>query len=801
MKKMSNYDDFTKEKSGNPIRYISYVFMAIVAFIIVFFIRTQFFTQYEDVFKGACEDYSEGWSFVTEDELIEGKRLPVSLGTERGKSVVACNILPSDVEDRTYLCILTNISMDIMVDGELRLHFDSDSNPVAGGYVKSHYILMELAREDRGKEIRIIRDSDAYNGDFNAICIGDKQGISQKFYSEDGLQFIMAALLGIFSIVVMVLGLVMLSVYRVRMPIILLGCGMLLGSLWYIFDSFLFQILFGNYLVDGPVEYMLMMTFPYFFVRYLNYEQNRRYETAYTIVCALLAINFIAESFIHFSNAASYQDNLLFVDIGVGVSIVAMFSTIIIDMVKGRLREYLLVGLGFLMMIVFGIAQIIVMLLVKDNHGALLLLLSLYIMLLMGTISMLSKIRIMQQQATYAKHANELKSSFLANMSHEIRTPVNAIMGMNEMISRESGEPEIRKYSDDIRHASSNLLDIINDILDFSKIESGRMDINEVDYRLDELLHDVKNLVEVKAKNKKLDFKVNIDKNVPNMLRGDEGRLRQVILNILNNAVKYTDEGRVCLNVNVIKMDGELEKQFSVVGKDALLHIEVEDTGIGIKDEDMSKLFDIFERLDIKKNRTVEGTGLGLAITKNLVELMGGKIAVSSVYGEGSRFTIDIPQNIWGRERIGDAWTENENNQYESDYQKTFMAPMARILVVDDIKVNITVIKGLLKKTKIQVEEAVSGAECIEKYENSHYDLILMDHMMPQMDGVETLHEMKRRFSDLCPVLALTANAIEGMREMYLEEGFSDYLSKPVNPDELEEMMRRYLPKGKIEIL
>lgn len=797
---MFNYEGIRKDKSSNTIRYIGYIFSAIVVFILVFFIRVQFFTQYEDIFRGECEDYSQGWEFVTEKGIVSGS-MPISLGTDRGKMVEARNTLPLDVEDRTYMCILTNISMKIYVDDELRLTFDRGDNPVPGGYVKSHYILMQLSREDRGKEIRIVRDGDSYNGDFNAMYIGDKQGISQHFYSEDGLQFFMAALLGVFSIVTIIVGFLMLSIYKVKMPIILLGYGMLLGSLWFIFDSFIFQILFGNYFVDGPIEYMLMMTFPYFFVRYLNYEQKRRYEKIYTLICAILAFNFISESFIHFTNAASYQDNLLFIDIGVGIAIITMIGTIIVDIIRGYFKDYFLVGLGFILMIVFSVAQIIVMLLIKDNHGALLLLLSLYNMLFLASIHMMRKVGAIQQQATYAKHANELKSSFLANMSHEIRTPVNAIMGMNEMILRESSEAQIRKYSDDVKHASANLLDIINDILDFSKIESGRMDINEGNYQLGNLLRDVSKLIEVKAKSKEIEFRLNASKELPNMLKGDEVRIRQVILNVLNNAVKYTDEGNVNLNISVTKIDSEIEKKLTVVGKDIILHIEVEDTGIGIKEEDMSKLFDIFERLDLKKNRTIEGTGLGLAITKNLIDLMGGTIAVDSIYGEGSKFIIDIPQGIWGREKLGDAWNDNKEVSVVSEYKKTFVAPMAKILVVDDIKVNITVIKGLLKKTKIQVEEALSGAECIEKYENSHYDLILMDHMMPQMDGIETLHEMKRRFGDLCPVIALTANAIDGMREMYLSEGFMDYISKPVSPEELEEMMRSYLPKGKIEIL
>ena len=794
---MFNYEGITNDKSGKLIRYVGYSYLAVIIFVVLYFFNGFFFTKYEDFFAGNCYDFNDGWELTVGDERLSDQTFPLSVESAKGQKVTAENTLPTLLEDKSYLSILTGTAMKIYVDGELRLEFDGDDNPIPGGYVKSHYILMELSRADAGRTVTIVREGKGSNGVFNAIHIGDKQGLTGQCYSEYGTQFALAVLLVIFSVMVIVIGYIMLGIYKIKMPIIMLGYGTLLAGLWFIFDSFLFQVLFGNYYADGPMEYMLLMIFPYYFIRYLNYEQQRRHENLFTVVCAILMINFILETLMHFTGAASYQDNLILVDTGVIIAIGAIMYTLIKDIRDGYFKSYRLVGAAYLALLFFGVLQALVMILIPDNHGALLLMLSMYILLVLGVISMLARIGSIEEQANYAKHANELKSSFLANMSHEIRTPINAIMGMNEMILRESKEQDIHKYSEDIKRAGNNLLDIINDILDFSKIESGKMDINVFDYRLSGLLHDVDNLVSIKAKEKKLTYSVEVSDDLPDMLKGDEARIRQILLNVLNNAVKYTDEGRVVLRVSAIRPDDEPESTVPAPGREITLHFEIEDTGIGIKEEDRGKLFNIFERLDLKKNRSIEGTGLGLAITYNLIELMGGRIDLKSEYEVGTTFYIDIPQKIGGRDLLKDAWRQESQDAHKYDYVQSFTAPEARILVVDDIKINITVIRGLLKKTGVQIDEALSGPESIEKVENNYYDLILMDHMMPQMDGIETLHELKRRFGDLCPVIALTANAIEGMREMYLEAGFADYLSKPVNYEELEKSLREYIPKGK----
>lgn len=387
-----------------------------------------------------------------------------------------------------------------------------------------------------------------------------------------------------------------------------------------------------------------------------------------------------------------------------------------------------------------------------------------------------------------AQDANEAKSRFLANMSHEIRTPINAIMGMNELILRESKEASTIEYAQNIASASESLLGIINDILDLSKIESGKMEVVPANYSLRTLITDCCKMIEGRASAKKLELIIDADKTTPCNLYGDDVRLHQIITNILTNAVKYTHEGSVTLRIRW-KSAGD--------GKKILLIVSVEDTGIGISDENKEKLFGSFERFDNEKNKGIEGTGLGLAITKQLVELMDGNIGVYSTIGKGSLFYVEIPQEIAALGELGDI---NINKRTQNTvYKEKLVVPDKRILVVDDVKVNLKVIEGLLKKTQIQIETADGGAKCIEKAYNKKYDVILLDHMMPEIDGEDALKEIKKEgcINHDTPVIVLTAYVMAGAREKYIEKGFDDYLSKPVSGEDLEDMLIKYIKKEK----
>jgi len=386
--------------------------------------------------------------------------------------------------------------------------------------------------------------------------------------------------------------------------------------------------------------------------------------------------------------------------------------------------------------------------------------------------------------------ASEAKDKFLALMSHDIRTPINAILGMNEMILRESKEEEIYDYANDIKGAGNTLLTLVNSILDFSKIEEGKMEIIPVEYESRMLINNLVNGVKTRADDKKLEFRIDIDKRIPSVMYGDDVRVTQVISNLLTNAVKYTEKGFISLAIK------EYFRKDDTVG----LFVEVKDSGIGIKQEDMGRLFESFQRLDEERNRNVEGTGLGMSIVTNLLAMMDSKLDVSSEYGVGTTFSFKLDQKIVSSEPMGD-YEHVSSSSKEKEAETHIYAPKAKLLVVDDNDMNLKVIKSLLKINGIVPDLVCSGREALEHASKNHYDIIFLDHMMPDMDGIETLQRLRndKLIGEDTKVVILTANAIIGAKEQYLKSGFDDYLSKPIVVASLEEKLSKYLPEGIIE--
>jgi len=395
----------------------------------------------------------------------------------------------------------------------------------------------------------------------------------------------------------------------------------------------------------------------------------------------------------------------------------------------------------------------------------------------------------LEEAKQYAELANRAKSSFLAKMSHEIRTPLNTVLGMDEMILRESSSEQVLKYAGYIKNAGQTLLNIINDLLDLSKLESGKIHLVEADYCLADLLQDTLNIVTLKLREKGLELVLDIAQDAPAYLHGDNLRIKQIITNVMNNAVKYTDKGTITLRLH-----------WAEAGEDeVLLSVQVADTGRGIRKEDMDKLFAPYERLEEEKNYAVEGTGLGLAIAKDLLDLMGGGMEVESEFGKGSVFKLHFVQKVVSRKTLGMLQKKREEAPVglEDKKSKKLSAPNARILAVDDTVANLMVIQGLLQRTKIKVDMAKSGKDALRMAAKKQYQMIFLDHMMPEMDGEETLHAIQSQEGGLntqVPVIALTANAIVGAKEKYLQMGFTDYLSKPLEATELEKMLMKYLP-------
>lgn len=578
--------------------------------------------------------------------------------------------------------------------------------------------------------------------------------------------------------------------YHREIPLEYLGWGTLLTAIWNFSNSAA-----GQYLFPSAADYLAFFTtmfLPIPFLLYLNTLQKKRYQMLYRVIGLAVFLETAIFTILLLAGIRGAKEDISLILLLFSLYSVLMVSTTVIDLYRKQIRDYLLSALGLAFIWLVCLVRLVPYFLMsqklRDNT---LLPFGLILLLLLAMINTIHEFIQMEGQRQQALAASDAKGRFLANMSHEIRTPINAVLGMDTMILRETNETQIKEYALDIQNAGQSLLALINDILDLSKIESGKLELIEEEYDFSSLIHDIMNMISMKAENKGLAVHLSIENHLPSRLWGDDVRLRQILINLMNNAVKYTEQGSVTLSVQ-----GHSNPETDTIS----LTFHVKDTGIGIKQEDISKLFAEFERIEEQRNRNIEGTGLGMSITTQLLDLMGSQLQVESVYSKGSDFYFTLEQKIINAEPIGNLEERVHKQAKEYSYQTMLTAPDAHVLVVDDNAMNRRVFKNLLKETLVQIDEAGSGMECLALTQQNHYDLIFLDHMMPDMDGIETLHRLMEDSSSPCrstPVIALTANAVTGAKEMYLSEGFHSFLSKPVNPEKLEKLLLDLLPEDK----
>lgn len=610
----------------------------------------------------------------------------------------------------------------------------------------------------------------------------------------------------IFSVISIVGSVVYRLHYHRKIDLEYLGWGILLGAVWNITNSPAGQLLFNNSPVVEEIAFFVMLLMPLPFLFYMDEVQKGRYHYLHRAVEIILTVEWIVFFVVYCFKSGGLPDSRLFIAGGLFLFILTVVSTTLSDVFRGYIREYVVIAVGTTGLWIISFARILSYTYRGRVKSDTVLPMGLIILLLLAAVNTIHRLLNIERKRQQALMASEAKGRFLANMSHEIRTPINAVLGMDAMILRECRDVAIREYAMDIQNAGQSLLALVNDILDLSKIESGKLEILPEEYDLSSLLHDIMNMITMKAKDKGLTVELSVDEKLPSRFWGDDIRLRQVLVNIMNNAVKYTEKGGVTLTVR--GAGGDTGINHGVSGNDIpsdrtayALTFEVKDTGIGIRQEDLSKLFQEFQRIEEERNRNIEGTGLGMSITTQLLELMGSKLEVESVYGEGSTFYFTLEQKIIDAEPIGNLGERIKQRVTEYSYQAAFTAPEAQVLVVDDNLVNRRVFVSLLKATRVVVDEAASGMECIGMAGEKQYDVIFMDHMMPDMDGIETLHRLRALKDCPChstPVIALTANAVSGAREMYLREGFDSFLSKPIVPEKLEKMLMQMLPEDKM---
>ncbi len=787
---------------------------------------------------GQTYNLDDGWTIEFENgEKIENVSLPYKIPAEKGSSVTLYHEMSDEYAGLGLNFLAGNSALRIFLDGKpiFEAGFsdtgdapdlgkmedeegaeDAQDQPVQEDTTSTKTVAGEITADlpsnitEGSMRIQLERvDDAAINVQYATVC---KRDVAVINVLRDSMFPILCALLVLFSCVIILMldAVRLISGERMRGLAIVAFMGVL-GVAFMILQTDLMKMFFSNKNFFDKLAMLIVEIMPLFIAWFyeigfnMNYHKRTGFMLWMTVVFTLVLL--LLEAFEFVFSQAMVKPLTIFIYLFVlthvlmilfeeskkcmgyhtvvyDIASISFFSIALILAIQGEVDNHIQV-----VEYVIDVLITIAMYFVLAQHASIVIA-SYKESVEKHSKQLQSQVEIANLARQDAITANEAKGKFLANMSHEIRTPINAVLGMDEMILRESREKNIREYAMDIHTAGQSLLSIINDILDMSKIESGKMEIVPVDYDISSMIHDLSNMISLRAKAKNLKLEVSVDCELPARLHGDDVRIKQVLTNILTNAVKYTENGTVWFRVTG-RRNGENE----------ILHFEVEDTGIGIKNEDMHKLFEAFQRIEEGRNRNIEGTGLGMNITLQMLDMMGSKLNVESEYGKGSKFFFDLKQKIVDDTPLGNFEERIKKLEQQYVYNRSFIAPDATVLVVDDNAMNRKVFSALLKPTQIKVEEAESGAEAIEKVKSQYYDIIFMDHMMPEMDGIEAMHRIKALDDFPCkgvPILVLTANAVAGAKEEYLKEGFEGFLSKPVVADKLEKAIFDYLSKEKI---
>ena len=743
--------------------------------------------------------YNDGWNVLRMDGSRKKVTLPYIEKVPKNTPFIIEKRVSELDYGKTIMFLSADVKVKVYADNALIYSFGYDDKRWFGKTPGNIMNFVDIPHNMSQGFIRIILESpyDDYAGDIKDISIGEKDVCVLNFIKKNLIRLVECVFILLSSVILFILYFIQRISGQSTHSAQYMSMFVFASGVYYLIETKVLGVFYGNQTLYSILVFLYMMMAPMLLTAYYRDTLFKNLRRLVNIWQGIFLLNCAVQITLQLTGVCDFMEMAFVSHFLIMVNIIAILYRYVVVLRKKKTKIDTYSAMAIFIFLVCGSLDILSNTVGKTGDmgafsrlGALIFALEMclahiYYLIENYTDSIKKTADSLRREKEAAVRANAAKSSFLANMSHEIRTPINVVLGMDEIIIRETKEESTLESAVNIQNAGKTLLSLINDILDFSKIESGKFEIVPVNYQLSSMLNDIVNMINSRAAEKDLEFKIQVNEEIPSGLIGDEVRVRQIITNILTNAVKYTDEGYVLFDV-------DYEKR----GFDILLKISVTDTGRGIREEDIDKLFNSFQRVDEKNNCNIEGTGLGLSITKNLVSLMNGKITVKSEYGRGSTFTVVIPQEVSEKEPVGDFYKRYKDSIHqETSHQSRLYAPKARILLVDDNEMNLKVVTGLLKYTDINIDMAGSGREALKKVFTDRYDLILLDHMMPEMDGIETLKVMKENgYIKDTPVIALTANAISGARDMYIKHGFSDYLSKPITGAVLEDKILKWLP-------
>lgn len=784
------------ENQSKLTKHLSNIFMVVICILLICFCVAQLL--WDDGYslqKPVITQLTENASLVLEDgtksELqCEGDQFFYEEAKPNELLTVVMS-LPEFKDANMCLCVFAaNQNIGVYVDGELRQYYNDESVRLIGSYSASHFVMVPLHATDSGKEIAITYQTSLKEcaGTLTCPMLGTEADLMVWIFQNYFWQIVSALLIFAVGIMFIVLSVVVRFNHKRNHGLYYLGIFSIIMALWILCQSNMRVFYCRNLNTTNLMTYMALMVAPIPMLMFMNDLMKYHYQKILNAAIIACLVNIAFSLVVALTGIADLIEIIWTTRIIITVTCTISILCFLVYRKTKQLNAPVAVGSGIVGFVATFIIEDRNMLHANTfdigkyiGFGILFFLLMLGYAVEKGWVVQWKNYR-------RAIEENEFKNAFLANMSHEIKTPINTILGMNEMIARETKEEEVRHYAGNIYEAGNMLLALVNNVLDYTKLESGKMQIIPVRYDVGQLLSNVINTIQVKAEEKELCFDVDIDKNIPRVLYGDELRIRQAILNLLTNAIKYTEEGTVTLKA-----------YYKEIGqKEICFYIIVKDTGVGIRKEDTERLYDSFVRLDERKNRSIEGTGLGLTITHQIMKMMHGDIQIESEYGKGSNFILTFKQTVMEETPLGEYEDWYRTGITKGNYQENdYVAKDVKILVIDDNEMNLEVISGLLGKTQARIDIALSGEEGLIKARKERYDLVLLDQMMPGLSGIETLRQMQQ-LDDMgyknVPIIALTADSVIGARDEYLRQGFTDYISKPVDYRTLIECLRKYLP-------